>query len=83
MSNTEKPRSHAFDILSINIPEGATVIVIQKGVLGAMANQLKKTPDSRKCGSILRKLGHELSYCGDVQYGKNTNTINTDQRITQ
>ena len=75
MLKTEKPRSHAFDILSVDIAEGATVIVIQKGILGAMSNQLKNTPDSRKCSSILRKLGHVLSDCGDAQYGKNKGQI--------
>ncbi len=59
----------AFDVVEINIATGETHLVIQKGITGAMANQLKNTSSHRKGSSILRKLGYVLADCGDVQYG--------------
>lgn len=59
----------AFEILEVNTATGETTIIIQKGIVGAIANQLKNTSNRRKGSSILRKLGYVLSDCGDLQYG--------------
>lgn len=59
----------AFEIIEVNIATGETTIIVQKGIVGAMANQLKNTSNRRKGASILRKMGYVLSDCGDVQYG--------------
>jgi len=59
----------AFEIDSINPRTGEVVIIVQKGIVGALANQLKNTSSRRKASSILRKLGHVLSDCGDILYG--------------
>ena len=59
----------AFDIVEVNTSTGETTIIVQKGIVGALANQLKNTSDHRKGSSILRKLGYMLSACGDIQYG--------------
>ena len=59
----------AFEVIEVNTTTGETTLVIQKGIVGAMANQLKNTSNRRKGASILRKMGYVLSDCGDVQYG--------------
>lgn len=59
----------AFEIVEVNKLTGETTIIIQRGIMGAMANQLKNTHEQRKGSSILRKLGYVLSDCGDIQYG--------------
>lgn len=61
----------AFAVDSIDSSSGEVILVIQKGILGALANQLKNTSNRRKGSSILRKLGYVLSDCGDILYGKN------------
>jgi len=58
----------AFKIAKVDIGTGETTVIIQKGILGGLANQLKGTSDQRKGFSIMRKLGHMLSSCGDLQY---------------
>lgn len=68
----------AFEIIGINVATGATTIVIQKGIIGATANQLKTTSDRRKGASIVRKLGFVLSDCGDVQYGADVGETDLD-----
>lgn len=59
----------AFEIVEVNKLTGETTVIIQRGIMGAMANQLKNTHEQRKGSSILRKLGYVLSDCGDIQYG--------------
>lgn len=59
----------AFEVIEVNTATGETTVVIQKGIVGALANQLKNTSNRRKGSSILRKLGYVLADCGDVQYG--------------
>lgn len=59
----------AFQVIEVNTETGETTVVIQKGIVGALANQLKNTSNRRKGSSILRKLGYVLSDCGDIQYG--------------
>ena len=59
----------AFEVIEVNTATGETTVVIQKGIVGALANQLKNTSNRRKGSSILRKLGYVLSDCGDIQYG--------------
>lgn len=59
----------AFEIVEVNTATGETHLIIQKGIVGAMSNQLKNTSNRRKGSSILRKLGYVLGDCGDVQYG--------------
>ncbi len=66
---TEQGRDPAFEVVEVNLDTGATTIVIQKGIHGAAANQLKDTDNNRKGSSILRKLGYILASCGDLHYG--------------
>lgn len=72
-------KNTAFRIVETNTATGETTIVIQKGIIGAMSNQLKNTSNRRKGSSILRRLGHMLSVSGDIQYGKKIEETNTDQ----
>jgi len=69
-TQTQKKSDPAFEVLYIDLESGKTTITIQKGIMGATANQLKNTSPQRKGSTILRKLGHVLAECGDVQYGK-------------
>lgn len=73
----------AFDIIEINITTGGTTIVIQKGIMGALANQLKNTSGRRKGSSILRKLGYVLANCGDLQYGGNIGDTDLDPNLVK
>lgn len=61
----------AFE-LTLNEEEGTVLIKLEKSVIGSLANQLKKTPNRRKCVKILRRLGFELARVGDELYGKET-----------
>lgn len=71
----------AFEIISVNTCTGETIVSIQKGIIGATANQLKTTSDKRKGASIVRKLGHVLSDCGDIQYGRNVEDTDIDPSL--
>jgi len=71
----------AFEVIEVNTATGETTLVIQKGIVGAMANQLKNTSNRRKGASILRKMGYVLSDCGDVQYGGNVSETDLDPNI--
>jgi len=71
----------AFEVIEVNTATGETTIVIQKGIVGAMANQLKNTSSRRKGSSILRKLGYVLSDCGDIQYGGDAGETDLDPNI--
>ena len=71
----------AFGILEVNLANGETTIVIQKGIVGAMANQLKTTSSRRKGSTILRKLGYMLANCGDLQYGGDIGDTDVDPGI--
>lgn len=65
----QKTRSDpAFEIIEIDEERGTVMVEIQKGVLGAMANQLKNTSNHRKGASIIRKLGFELAHAGNILY---------------
>lgn len=68
MSQTEQSNL-PFDVVKVDITTGETFFKVQKGIIGALANQLKDTTNRRSGGSILRKLGHKLADCGDIQYG--------------
>lgn len=68
----------AFEIVEISKERGTVVVEIQKGILGAMSNQLKNTNNHRKGASIIRELGCELGRVGDVLYG----TDKQDQKGT-
>lgn len=70
MSDNDKTRKDAFTVSKVDVETGETTIIIQKGILGPLANQLKSTKNQRKGASILRKLGYVLSQCGDMQYDK-------------
>lgn len=71
----------AFEIIDINIETGETTVIIQKGIIGALANQLKNTSSRRKGSSILRKLGYVFADCGDVQYGGNVEETDLDPNL--
>lgn len=58
----------AFEIIEVNTGTGEATIVVHKGILGAMANQLKNTSNRRKGASILRKLGYLLEDSGNILY---------------
>lgn len=74
MESEHRPTSDpAFEILDVNPEEGTVTVKVKKGILGSMANQLKKTNNRRKAASIIRKLGFELAHAGDVLYGSEEN----------
>lgn len=78
---TETRKDLAFHVHKVNIATGETTIVIQKGIIGPLSNQLKNTSDRRKGASILRKLGYDLSACGDIQYGGNVEETDLDPAL--
>lgn len=80
-AENETRKDLAFRIDEVNVATGETVIIIQKGIIGALANQLKNTSNRRKGASIVRKLGYELSACGDVQYGKDVGETELDPTL--
>lgn len=71
----------AFKVVEVNVATGETIIIIQKGILGAMANQLKNTSSNRKSSSILRKCGYVLADCGDLQYGGSIEDTDLDPSL--
>lgn len=71
----------AFEVVEVNTATGETTVIIQKGIMGALANQLKNTSNRRKGSSILRKLGYVLSECGDIQYGGEVEETDIDPNI--
>jgi len=71
----------AFEVIEVNTATGETTLVIQKGIVGAMANQLKNTSNRRKGASILRKMGYVLSDCGNIQYGGNVSETDLDPNL--
>ncbi len=77
-NETDRKNDPAFEVIEVNIKTGETTLIIQKGILGAMGNQLKNTSNQRKGASIIRKMGHVLSACGDVQYGKDVADTDVD-----
>lgn len=82
IENQEDERNDtAFEVIEVNIATGETIVVIKKGIVGAMANQLKNTSIRRKGSSILRKLGYVLADCGDVQYGGDVGETDLDPAI--
>lgn len=80
-SETGRKNDPAFEIIEVNTKTGETTLVIQKGILGAMGNQLKNTSNQRKGASIIRKMGHVLSACGDIQYGKDVADTDVDSEL--
>lgn len=78
---TERKNDPAFEVVEINTKTGETTLVIQKGILGAIGNQLKNTSNQRKGASIIRKMGHVLSACGDIQYGKDVADTDVDPEL--
>lgn len=79
--NTTERNDPAFEIVEINTETGETTVVIQKGIMGALANQLKNTSNRRKASSILRKLGYVLADCGNLQYGGNSGETDIDPSL--
>jgi len=72
---------NAFNIISVDLSNGETTIVVQKNIIGALANQLKSTNTRRKMANTLRKLGYMLTECGNVHYGTNVNETNLDPNL--
>ena len=66
---SQEQNDPAFEIGEVNLQTGKTTVIIQKGLLGALSNQLCRTGSQQKCSTILRKLGFVLKDCGDAQYG--------------
>ena len=73
----EPNKNQAFTVVDINEETGETTLIIRRGILGPLANQLKQCPKQRKSFSIIRKLGTILGECGDRQYSKK-GTIDDD-----
>ena len=63
----EEPKKQAFTF-ELDEENGLVVVNLNKGILGGLANRLKKTPKNIKGSSILRKLGFVLGECGDTLY---------------
>ena len=80
-NDNEVRNDPAFEVVEINIKTGETTLVIQKGIMGALANQLKNTGNRRKGSSIIRKLGYVLADCGDLQYGGNIGETDLDPSL--
>lgn len=80
-SENETRNDPAFEVIEINTTTGETTIVIQKGIMGALANQLKNTSNRRKGSSILRKLGYVMGDCGDIQYGGDPSETDIDTNL--
>jgi len=74
----KEDKQPAFRIEKIDPDTGETVVVIQKGIIGPIANQLKNTSDRRKASRILRKLGKILGRCGDIHYSTNAHAQKAD-----
>ncbi len=84
MSQIEKNEDHndqAFEVTELNLETGKTILIIQKGIMGALSHQLKNTSNQKKGASILRKLGYVLSDCGDIQYGKSISETDLDPNL--
>ena len=87
MSQTQTPTKEevrndpAFEVTEVNTATGETVVIIQKGIVGALSNQLKNTNNRRKGASILRKLGYVLADCGNVQYGADVGETDLDPAL--
>ncbi len=79
--NDEVRNDPAFGVIEINIATGETFFVVQKGIMGACANQFKNTSNRRKGSGILRKLGYVMAACGDVQYGKDIKETDLDPAL--
>jgi hypothetical protein len=63
--------NHAYEVVERNLEDGTVTLRINKGILGALGNQLKSTSDKKRKGaSILRKLGYDLADAGDFLYSK-------------
>ena len=75
---TENQSDQAFEVTELNLATGETVLIVQKGIMGALSHQLKNTSNHRKGSSIIRKLGYVLSDCGDVHYGKDISETDLD-----
>jgi len=69
MAEEHDPAFH----IEIDEVNGTVILVINKGILGPMGNQLKHTSNKRKGASILRAMGHDISKAGDVLYGNQSN----------
>ena len=73
----ETTQNHAYVVVEENMEEGTVLIKINKGILGALSNQLKATSDrKRKGASILRKMGFDLGDAGDRLYSKQEQVVN-------
>ncbi len=62
-------RNPAFKVVKVDLSTGETVVSIQKGILGTLANLLIDMEHSRKRSGVVHKLGHVLKACGNAQYG--------------
>ena len=71
----------AFRVDEVNLETGETVLIVQRGIIGALANQLKNTSNRRKGASIVRKMGYVLAECGDIQYGGDVGETDIDPEI--
>lgn len=71
----------AFRVDEVNLETGETVLIVQRGIIGALANQLKNTSNRRKGASIVRKMGYVLAECGDIQYGGSVEETDIDPEI--
>lgn len=70
--------NHAYEVIERNVEDGTITLRINKGILGALGNQLKSTSDKKRKGaSILRRLGYDLSDAGDFLYSKQNQSVNT------
>jgi len=81
-TETEEVRNDpAFRVDEVNLETGETVLIVQRGIIGALANQLKNTSNRRKGASIVRKMGYVLAECGDIQYGGKVEETDIDPEI--
>lgn len=70
-------QGRAYAVIDENEVDGMVTVKINKGILGALSNQLKATSDKKRKGaSILRKMGFDLGDAGDRLYSKQNQVVN-------
>lgn len=75
------PEDRAFRILKVDLENGETTILVKNGLIGPVASQLVRTESGTKAHRIVRKFGHVLHKCGDVQYGKRDFDTDDDEDV--
>lgn len=68
-NQVEADDNRAFRLTKVDLGAKETTFIIKNGILGPMGNQLITTSPDRSAYTVLRKLGHILKQCGNMQHG--------------